>query len=246
MDKNEYLKFISDYKSKNSGFCAVHDSHDKEIVTKIQNNGLCVSHNPYGRKIRHSIDENGKIDLDKVYMATFVELSENDSWIGSVPVAPIFLNIPQVLIDKMREVQGSSFDEVNFYKHFCGFGFQSVNENGGRGEIAPVKNRENANIRLLPSYLVDGYLDIETGKFIENPNAFRSLSKEIQDKIMELIENGKASELTCKQAYYGEPIVERVSLDEIQEIQEELFEEKPKILIEKIKNDSKTEQTNIK
>lgn len=200
-DFKEAMKIFKD--SNKTSFCAVHDAHDASLVESIFKNGLCVSHNPYGGKIRHYRDEKGNINLEHCFMATFYELGAEDQYIGAMPVAPIFLYIPEELLEIMRENNPEGLPDCDLYRLFCGYGFETKEKEPGksRGAMSPVLSEDEANLRLLPSYLVDGYLNPKDGIYYKNPYAYRNLDEATQNKIKQILKEGKARDLVCHEVY---------------------------------------------
>lgn len=208
MNASEYKKFLTKYAKEHIGdFCAVHDTHDanneKGLVNKIENNGLRVS---------FPIDKESNAHELK-FRATFSNITNGvitDFFVAG-PKAALLLRIPKELLD----INSISNLDSNVYQQFCGFGKQTGNKQDGFN-IEPQKYSFNANIRLFPSYLVEGHLNSETGEVIKNPQFFELLNNSQQAIIKEQIQAGKAYTLCDHKTYTNVSTIEPL-------IQEEVF-----------------------
>ena len=181
MTFEEYVDFIKSYYAEHEDeFCGVHDCHDAKddnaLAKKIVGAGLRVSR--------------ASGDVENVpFRTTFYFLTEKiEKEIFDLAKSPIFVRIPKELLEILDR---SSSDEFSYYD-FCGFGLEERDGETGR-KITPLTSSYGANVRLLPTYLIDGYLDIQTGKFVENPMAYERLSTTQQEIVRNEILNGNAS-----------------------------------------------------
>lgn len=180
MTKEEYIEYIENYyKTHQDDFCGIHDCHsakdENALAKKIIDGGLRVS------RASQNVE-------NQSFRTTFYFVTENiASEIFCLPKCPLFIRIPKPLLMLLGK---QSCDEYA-YHDFCGFGFE---ESDGEGErkITPLRSSENANVRLLPPYLIDGYIDIESGEFVENPMAYDRLTSEEQEIVRSEILSGNA------------------------------------------------------
>ena len=185
MQTDSYFSFLKNYLHEHpDDFVASHETNNPDTPQKIINTGLRVTHSPYGRKIRHFINENGSINLDNAFMATFSVLDakkiDNEKFLYETPTAPIIINIPKELLEIAEEVSTNE----DCFKFFCGYGYEERPTGTDRcGKVTPLDDEKNANVRLLPNYLIAGSFNPETGKFEKNDKHFTNLSKEEQKKI---------------------------------------------------------------
>ena len=186
MRTDSYYNFLEKYVPEHTGdFIASHETNNANVPEKIFLTGLRVTHSPYGRKIRRFINENGSINLDCAFMATMSPVDskslKQDKMYFETPTAPIIINIPKELL----EITGESASNEDCFEFFCGYGYEERPTGTDRcGKITPLESEQNANVRLLPSYLIAGTFNPETNKFIENDKHFSKLPKEEQDKII--------------------------------------------------------------
>ena len=190
MNVEEFNKNLFNYMiNQNGSWIALHDAHNTSLSKTIEENGLCVSYSPYGKKVRRLKDEKGNIDLSQDFMATMYNLKNEDisnSPVSVVPVCPIIVNIPKELAQIAHIRPG----ELDAHKVFCGYGFEEFPESGsGRGKMTYQDTPDGANIRMLPSYLIAGHFDTETGNFVENPKHYSKLTPEAQEKIAEIVKS---------------------------------------------------------
>ena len=189
MKTEAYYLFLQKYIAEHSDdFVASHETNSVSVPEKILSSGLRVSHSPYGRKIRHFTNESGKIDLEHAFMATMdvidsKSLTQNKFFYEN-PTAPVVINIPRQLLN----TADISHTDEDTHKFFCGYGFEEQPAESERcGKITPLSSddADKANVRVLPSFLIAGYFNPESGRFIENDKHFSKLPKEEQDKIIQ-------------------------------------------------------------
>ena len=178
-------KYINDHPND---FIACHETNNPATPEKIIETGLRVSHSPYGKKIRRCIDDHGKIDLDRAFMATMTPVNnkniDQNKFYLETPTAPIVINIP----DELLKIALINPTDEDAHKFFCSYGFEEPLTGTDRcGKITPLspENKNKANVRFLPSFLVAGHFNPENGEFIENNKHFSKLPKEEQDKIIQ-------------------------------------------------------------
>ena len=187
MHTNSYFLFLKNYINEHpDNFVASHETNNPTTPQKIFDTGLRVTHSPYGRKIRNFINENDSIDLDNAFMSTFsvvdIKKIDNEKFFYQSPIAPIIINIPKELLEITAE---SAVNEYCF-KIFCGYGHEERPTGTDRcGNITPIENEKNANVRLLPSYLIAGTFNTQTGVFEENDKYFSKLPEKERNKIKE-------------------------------------------------------------
>ena len=209
MELQEYNKLINEKINSHKGdYIGLHDCHLVEIAPSIMSVGLCVSYNPYGKKVRRFMDADGTIDLDKNFVTTMYHLSKNnqEEYVAkNLPVCPFIISIPKEILDIVEDSCNNEF----VYEIMCNYGFQErpkeIKLNNGergfvRGDIKLKPTSKGANVRVLPLCFVEGYYDMSTGKFVENPKHYSKLPKQeqtkIKRKIKKIYENYKKTKAT--------------------------------------------------
>lgn len=205
MENKEYQEMILKIMENNKGaFIGLHDCHDTNLASPILDNGLSVSRSPYSRKYDRYVqfDEHGKPNLETSYRATMHELVKNkeDSSPGAFqdiittnPVCPIIIVIPKEIID-LSDVDVTKIDA---FKPFTVLGHEEppvpYTDEGGfehynRGAITPALSQEEANLKIVPTVFIAGYIDMDTGEFVKNPNYYENLPNDQKAIIKEQFE----------------------------------------------------------
>lgn len=193
MDKSVFKEMVEGIvKAREGDWVGVHDCHQSGGLAEIiENSGLCVSHNPYGKQGRmlpleenfrtnmFGLREDGRID-DMLFMGTVV--------------CPVFVIIPKVLL-KVYKAKPTDFDS---FKNFCVPGrMERPEPDNPFRRVSLTRDRVDANVNVVPPYLIAGHIDMETGEFVKNPQFFENSSQKEQQEII-------ASLRTSAPAQFGE------------------------------------------
>lgn len=190
MDRSVFKEMVEGIvKAREGDWVGVHDCHQSNGLAEIiESSGLCVSHNPYGKQGRglplennfrtnmFGLSEDGRID-DMLFMGTVI--------------CPVFVIVPRELLELFK-VKPTDFDS---FKHFCVPGkMEHPEPDSPFRKVTLTNDMADANVNVVPPYLIAGHIDMEAGVFVKNPRFFENLSQKEKQEIIATLRQSAPSQ----------------------------------------------------